>query len=123
MLQPIHIIVGLSTAISGLSGAYWKFTKAAKQKSEDKELEKALIIQQAKEISHKHKEELEAKIEALSQKILNIEESVNKDLSHIKETYNNEVRFLGTQISELKDELRTSLTQVVTLISRLIDKD
>ena len=126
MLDTTIALSSLITAIAGISGLfglYHKIRKIIKDRHKAKELSDAILLQEAKEISNKHKLALEAKIEALSQKINNVEESINKDLVHIKETYNNEVKFLGTQISELKEELRTSLNHVVTLISKLIDKN
>jgi TolA-binding protein len=118
----ISSVVEVAVAISTICGVYIKAQKIAKNKKESKELEKSLILQETKEIASRHKKDLEAKIEVLNQKIVSLEEAVQKDLQHVKETYNNEVRFLGTQVSELKDELRTSLAQVVALISKLLDK-
>jgi|ERR1035437_718443 hypothetical protein len=127
-------ILGTLAALSSIFGGYLKIRRSIKDRQEAKVLEKALIIQEAKEFSNEHKLLLEAKLialeaemlakmETLSQKITNIDESVNKDLEHIKEAYNSEIRFLGSKIEELKDEMRTSLGQVVMLVSKLIDKD
>lgn len=126
-------IVAVAAVLSAFFGLYHKIRKVIKDRQEAKKLSEAIIIQEAKEISQKHKVALETKIElleaelnsklqALSQKIINVEESVSKDLSHIKESYNNELKFLGSKIEELKDEMRTQMSQVVQLIGKLIDK-
>ena len=122
IIIPLSSILAICAAISAMAGAYLKVRKILKDRRESKELERALILQEAKELSHKHKASLEAKIEALSQKIANVEESVNKDLVHIKESYNSEIRHLGSKVEELKDEMRMQINQVVQLISKLIDK-
>ena len=133
MLQPIHLIFMSAGLISSVSTAYWKVRKIYKDRRDAKELEKALVLQEAKEHSHKNKLAMEAKIElleshfnseiqALNQKIINIEETVTKDLAHVKESYNSEIKFLGEKISELKDEVSASLNQIVTLVSKLIEK-
>lgn len=133
MLQPIHIIFMSSALISSVSAAYLKVRKVYKDRKEAKDLERAILLQEAKEHSHKNKMALEAqialmeshlnsKIQELDQKISSIEESVTKDLTHIKESYNSEIKFLGEKISELKDEVRASLNQIVTLVSKLIEK-
>lgn len=126
-------IVAVAGAISILSGSYLRLKRIHRERSEQKQLEKALIIQEAKEISNKHRlaletklehleSELNAKIEHLSHKINNIDESFTKDLEHVKEAYNSEIRFLGSKIEELKDEMRQQMNQVVVLVSKLIDK-
>ena len=129
----ISSILAVFAAISTISGTYLKLRKISKDRQKQLELERAIILQEAKENSNKHKLALEAKIEllendfnskveALSQKINNVEESINKDLTHIKESYANEVRFLGSKIEELRDEMRVQMSQVVQLVSKLIDK-
>lgn len=130
-------ILAGSAAISAIAGAYVKVRKIikdrAKEQSDQKALERAIVLQEAKEISLKHKHileakiehlesELNAKLEQLSLKFANSEEAFGKDLEHIKDSYASEIRFLGSKIEELKDEVRTSLSQVVTLVSKLIDK-
>jgi hypothetical protein len=104
-------IVEISAGISVISGAYLKIRKIIKHRKEQKDLERAAILQEAKEIAQKYKHELEAKIELLQ-----------KDLEHVKESYTSEVKFIGSRIEELRDEVRTQLSQIVILVSKLIDK-
>lgn len=127
-------IVAVAGAISIICGAYLRIRSVQKDRQKQKELEKALILQEAKETANHYKltietklehleTEVNAKFEQLTQEINNLEQSIDKDILHIKESYNNEIRYLGSKIEELKDELRTSLSQVITLVSKLIDKD
>lgn len=130
----ISSIVGLSGAFSVVSGAWLKLRKIQAARKEAKELEKAVILQEAKESAHKHKvaleaqiasleKDLEVKFHSLSEKIHAVEESLGKDLAHVKESYTSEVKFLGSKIEELKDDLRLQMGQIVTLVSKLIEKD
>jgi len=127
-------IASIGGTISVIYGAWFKIRKIQSNRRETKELEKAIILQEAKETAHKHKVALEAKItslekdldakfESLSQKITSVEESIEKDLFHIKESYASEVKFLGSKIEELKEDLRLQMSQIVTLVSKLIEKD
>lgn len=127
-------VLGIFAVISAGAGAYLRVRKVIKDRSEQKAVERAIILQEAKEITNKQKLALEAKLhhlesemlaklDQLNLKISNAEESLNKDIQHVKESYNSEIRFLGSKIEELKDELRSSLSQVVTLVSKLIDKN
>lgn len=134
----VSSIVGTAGAFSVMSGAWIKLRKIQanrhKAKEEAKQLEKAIIIQEAKEVAHKHKVALESKIaflekdleikfSSLSQEIASVKESFEKDLTHVKESYTSEVKFLGNKIEELKDDLRSQMGQIVTLVSKLIEKD
>ena len=130
----ISSIVGIGGIISIISGFYYKIRKIQSARRQAKELEKAIILQEAKEVAHKYKLALEAKItflekdlevkfESLSEKIASVEESLGKDLAHVKESYTSEVKFLGSKIEELKDDLRLQMSQIVSLVGKLIEKD
>jgi hypothetical protein len=125
----LELIAGLSTIL----GAVHKIRRILKERKDKKDLEKAVILQEAKETSHKHKRELEsqiellkteltAKIDAISLEIKNIEEATKIELAHQKENYNSEIHHLGLKIDELKDEMRVQVSQIVLLIGKLIDK-
>jgi len=125
----LELIAGLSTIL----GAVHKIRRILKDRKDKKDLEKAVILQEAKETSHKHKRELEsqiellkteltAKIEAIYLEIKNVEESTKIELVHQKEAYNSEIHHLGSKIDELKDEMRVQVSQIVLLIGKLIDK-
>jgi hypothetical protein len=127
-------IVAIAGALGVISGAYIKIRKIFADREKHQHLQRALILQEAKEADAQLKAGIEARREVLYQEITsrikavetridNVEEAVNKEISHIRDSYNSEIRFLGSKIEELKDEVRTSLSQVVILVSKLIDKN
>lgn len=126
-------IASIAGVVSIVAGAWLKVRRVLKDRNEAKIVERAIIIQEAKEISAKNKAavsyrldlleaDLNNKLKALSEKILALEESTAKEIGHVKESYNSELRFLGSKIEELKDEMRGQMGQIVQLVSKLIDK-
>jgi len=98
-------------SVAVIATAYLKLRKIVHERKKQKEVEKAIIIQEAKEIALKYKRELESKIELLQ-----------KDLDNVKANHSTEIKYVGERIQELRDEVRSQLSQIVTLVSRLIDK-
>lgn len=105
-------IAEVAGSIAVIATAYLKVRKIVHERKKQKEVEKAIILQEAKEIALKYKRELETKIELLQ-----------RDLDHVKETHSSEIKFVGERIQELRDEVRTQLSQIVMLVSKLIDRD
>jgi hypothetical protein len=127
-------IVGAAVAVGTIAGSYIKIRKIFADREKYQHLQRALILQEAKEADAQLKaaidarrevlyQEITSRIKAVETRIDNVEEAVNKEISHIRDSYNSEIRFLGSKIEELKDEVRTSLSQVVILVSKLIDKN
>lgn len=115
-------ILSFFGAVSVIAGAVYRVRAVLKQRVDQKALERALILQEAKEYSNRNKRSLEVRLETLERELENQVKALNKDLEYIKDSYNNELKFLGSKIDELKDEVRVSLSQIVTLVSKLIDK-
>ncbi len=95
--------------------------KITKNFKKDREEDSARILQEAKEEDTLIKTKLEARIEALHAELKNLELSVNKDIHHIRETYNGEIRNLGSKIEELRAELRNQHGQLVQLLTKMIE--
>lgn len=116
-----EMIMGLAGAVITLGTAYLTIQKVIKSRAKDKAAEKAEILQEAKEHTATVKVELETKISALETKLTTLEESVAKDMEHLRETYNGEIRNLGQKIEDLRSELRNQHGQLVQLLTKMID--
>lgn len=111
----LGIAIGVATLVVTLQKVFKNFRK-------EREEYAAKIIQMAKEDDQAIKARLEAKIEALSQKLDSLELSVNKDMDHLKETYTSEIKNLGEKIENLRDELRQQHSGLIELLSKIVGK-
>ena len=112
-------VVGMAIAIGTLILTLQKvFRNFRKERDEYA----AKILQTAKEDDNLLKAKLEAKLEALDTKLKNLEISVNKDMTHLKDTYTSEIKNLGEKIETLRDELRQQHSGLIELLSKIVGK-
>lgn len=110
----LGIAMGVATLVVTLQKVFKNFRKERDEYA-------AKILQTAKEEDSLLKAKLEARIEKIDLSLKNLEFNVNKDITHLKETYSAEIKVLGEKIETLRDELRNQHSQMVTLLSKLID--
>jgi hypothetical protein len=48
--------------------------------------------------------------------------SLSKDLDHVKESHNAELKNLGEKIEEVRSELRFQHTQILQLLTKMVDE-
>lgn len=113
ILVPVGSLIAIGSLVLTLQ-------KIAKNFKKDREEHAAKILQQAKEEDALIKAKLEARVDKLSHELKTLQASVGKDIEHIKETYNGEIRNLGEKIEELRSELRNQHGQLVNLLSEMI---
>jgi len=106
------IVVGLGTlgAMILTAQRIWKNAKEARKE----EFDAAILA---------NKDHFDNELSSVRKDMENMEESFEKDLEHLKETYNNELKTLSGKIEDLREELRTSHTQVVTLLTKMVNGD
>jgi len=121
-LLTMSTLMGLAGAITVLGGAWLTLRKVSKDLQVSKERAEAKILQSAKEADASVKLELKNKINELEIKIIDLRSDVEKDMAHLKETYNGELRFLGHKIEELRKEVHDQHGQLVSLLMKMIDK-
>lgn len=114
-------IVALAGAISIIGGAYVTINKIVDRQKKKKEEEAAAILAAAKAVLDTKEAMLDAKIKAVDERVEALEKSVAKDLSHIRETYNGEIRNLGQKVEDLRNELRNQHGSLVKLLTKLIE--
>lgn len=117
----VEMILSLAGAITVLGGAWLTYRKIVKDNEDEREEREAAILQTAKDEIAKEKAILDAKIGEANSRIDNLENSIEKDLAHIRETYNGEIRNLGQKIEDLRSELRNQHGSLVSLLTKLID--
>lgn len=116
-----EMVLSIAGIITAVGGAWLTVRKIAKDAKKEQNERDAKILQLAKEALAIKEKEFNHKIKAAEEKIAALEESVNKDLSHIRETYNGEIRNLSQKIEDLRVELRNQHGSLVTLLTKLIE--
>lgn len=114
-------ILAVAGAITVIGGSWLTIRKIQKDADASKKALSDEILKSAKEELAKKEIELQAKLDKLNARVENLEESVDKDLQHLRETYNGEIRNLGQKIEDLRSELRNQHTQMVGLLTKMID--
>lgn len=131
----LHVgtIIAVCTGFGGLVACIYYIQSITKSFKHDKETFRAEILQNAKEAVLAAETKLlsdrqillttlESKIDAVESDLASHKREVTKDLSHIRETYNGEIRNLGEKIEGLRRELRDQHGQLVGLLSEMIKK-
>lgn len=114
LLPTAGVIITLGTA-------WLTIRKIAKEAAKTKKEQAAEILQQAKEEIAIKEREIHAQLKENENRIEALEKSVEKDLQHMRETYNGEIRNLGQKIEDLRSELRNQHTQMVSLLTKMIE--
>lgn len=114
-------ILAVAGAITVIGGSWLTIRKIQKDADASKKALSDEILKSAKEELIKKEMELQAKLDKLNTRVETLEDSVEKDLHHLKETYNGELKNLATKIEDLRGELRNQHTQMVGLLTKMID--
>lgn len=115
-------LLSVAGAISVLGGAWLTVKSIAKESERSKKNQSASILQSAKEADSVLKSKLESKINELESQIKAYQDIAEKDIEHLKETYNNEIKNLGEKIENLRDEVNNHHTQIIQLLSKMLDR-
>lgn len=83
----------------------------------------AEILHEAKEQDAINRARVESKIEGLESDLEHLKSDVGRDLKNLKELYSNDVRNIADKIENLRDELSTQHSNMLALLTRLVDKD
>jgi hypothetical protein len=124
MIDPLNIstLFSITAIITAICGAWLSIRRVAKDAEKQRKIHAAEILQDAKEADAVLKARFDNKFNELESEIKVVKEGVDKDISHLKETHNGEIRFLGQKIEELRSEVRNQHSQLVQLLSKMIDK-
>lgn len=124
MVESISIatIMSLAAVVSAVGGAYMTIRKIVNDSEKHRKQHSAAILQSAKEADNTLKLSLEGRIHELETSLRDLRGDIDKDINHLKESYNTEIRNLGEKIENLRDELRQQHSGILTLLNKVIDK-
>jgi ferritin-like protein len=122
VLDIITLVEASAGAVTALSGTYaaWRHVRYSIQGKKDKE--RQAILSKAKEEIAKVEAKLEDKIKQIEIELENHKTNISKDFGFLKETYSSEVKNLGDKIETVREQLSQQHSQLITLLTRLIDR-
>jgi chromosome segregation ATPase len=108
--------------ISGAGSLWvgWRHIRYSAQAKKDRERQD--ILDKANEELGRVKRELESKIGSLKQEFENHKSNLVKDLDFMRSTYNAEIKVLGEKIESLREDLGQQHSQMVALLTKLVNK-
>ncbi len=110
-----EVAVGAVTVTGGVYSALKRFRKATKEK---KDSYRADILKEAKREAERIKGDLENKIKALEDEF----QTQKQNFIHFKEIYSAEIKVLGEKIELLRADISKQHTDLVGLLTRLVDR-
>lgn len=116
-----NVLMAIAGSVGAIGGAILTVQKIFKNINRGKAERDAKVLLEAKEAASTMRRELQVEIDELKLEFTNLKENVDKDLLHLRETYNGEIRNLGDKIEDLRTELRNQHGQLVQLLSKMID--
>lgn len=109
--------------ITALAGMVYSLMKILRENKKSKKFESDAILEEAREMDTAIRIKLESKIEVLTANLESLKASVNKDIEHVKETQTNELKNLSDRIESLRSEIVSYHSQLVTLLTTLVNKN
>ena len=116
-----EMLLSLAGVVTAIGGAWLTVRKISKDAQAQKKEHAEDILKTAREELAAKELALNARLNAMDTRIDSLESSVDKDLQHLRETYNGEIRNLGQKIEDLRSELRNQHTQMVSLLTKMIE--
>ena len=116
-------LANLATPIATIAGAIYAVIRINKHFDKSRAKRDDKVLQDAKETAEKVKLELNNELEKLKSKITTLEANVAKDIEHVKETQESEIKYLAEKIEDLRSQLTVHHGQLVAFLTRLVEKD
>jgi peptidoglycan hydrolase CwlO-like protein len=113
----------LGTLSTGVSTCYLIVRKNIANNESAKRKHDSELLKSAKDNDFVLNNQLEKKISDLENKFNILKENIEKDMTHLKETYQSEIRFLGQKIESLRQEVHDQHGQLVGLLTKMLDRD
>jgi len=118
MNTAVEGLAGAVTAIGGIYTAGKHFITRAKKKKERYRQE---ILDQASSELARVEAALSEKIKLLEIQLAVQKDNVSRDLGHLKEVYNAEIKVLADKIDDLRKDLSDQHQSMVALLTKLVD--
>lgn len=121
-INNLNVVFGVAAgAVSAFGGIWAAYRHVVTSNKKKRKAEKDAILEQARSEMAKIEATLNEKIEDLETELQNQKESLSKDLSHLKEVYNAEIRVLADKIDDLRKDLSEQHSSMVALLTKLIN--
>lgn len=118
----LNTLIGTSAAaITALSILYAGYRQITHSFASKRALERESILKIAKEEMAKIEAELEEKIKRLEIELEAQKMNVSRDLDHLREIYNAEIKALGEKIDDLRSDLSDQHSSMVALLTKLVN--
>lgn len=124
MLETIDLttIGSIAAAFTAIGGAWLTLRRINRYSDKQKKDQRESVLKEAKEYDLQLRMKIDNKIHDLEIQLEVMRETHEKDLTHLRETYNGEIKFLGQKIESLREEVRLQHTQLVQLLSKMIER-
>lgn len=124
MSMDLNTIIGISAGAVTTLGAIYTFYRHIRNGIQvKKEQERRDILKIAKDEMEKIESELLEKIKKLEIELEAQKLNVSRDLEHLREIYNAEIRALGEKIEDLRKDLSDQHSAMVNLLTKLVNKN
>jgi hypothetical protein len=117
----IQSIITIAGGIATLGTAVTVIQKVFKNLQKAREERNAIILHAAKEEISRARVALESRIKDIESDLANLKVALNKDLDYAKESNNEAIKVLGEKVDETRRELREAHTQILQLLTRMLD--
>lgn len=121
MTLDLNTILGYAGAITALGGAYHTIQRILANYKVKKEAYRQQILDEATDQLNAAVTTLENKIKQVEDELAWQKESVARDLTVMKDSYNAEIKVLGQKLEELRQDLISQHSQLVGLLTKLVD--
>lgn len=117
------IIGGVVAALSVVLGLLATIIKITRDIRKEREEENAKTLQQAKDFILIEVQNIKSEIINLENIIKNTEKSIDRDIEHVRETYNSEIKNLSDKVEQLREQITKSHSELISLISKMVQRD
>ncbi len=118
----LNTIMGIAAgAVTVVGGAYAIIRKYTLAKAIQQEEYRESILRKAKEEADKIKDGLEDRINKVEAEIKSQKEGVAKDFAFMKSSYQSEVKTLGDKIEDLRTQLNNQHSDLIALLTKLVE--
>lgn len=115
------ILEASAGAITGGSGLYAWYRHIRYGIKDKKDRERQAILSKANEELDKVEAKLEEKIRLLQEELRAHKDNLDKDMTHMREIYDGELKNLGNKIDDLRKDLSDQHSSMVALLTRLVE--
>ena len=113
---------GLGGAVTAVGGLYAIVKRLMANSKRKKEEHKEVILNIAKEEAERIVGLLEDKVKKLELEVEIQKNNISKDLTHLRETYDNELKSLGEKIELLRADVAQANSSIVGLLTKLVNR-